>query len=160
MQLPLQFLYSSLIEPWQKERHIHKSCSGCSRRSLRITDAVFILQNIVCKISLLLLTVAAVVVFIRCDSNTGHILSVVSADEQARNVNDPSLEGRKIIWMGRMVCSVSLYDARSGKIDGQFPAAECRMRQRGTATTTGRRTRYPSALESMRAFTPVVGSSS
>jgi serine/threonine-protein kinase/endoribonuclease IRE1 len=59
------------------------------------------------------------------DMETGEILRVVSA-ANAKSANEaaPSLEGRNIVWIGRVDHTVSVQDARSGIMDAQFSVAE------------------------------------
>jgi len=64
------------------------------------------------------------------DGETGQVLRVVSSS--ARNIPQdgedasslPDLEGRNVIWIGRVDHEVSVQDAKTGMIDAQFSVAE------------------------------------
>jgi hypothetical protein len=55
------------------------------------------------------------------DKDTGEILRVVSAGDVTE---DGDLEGRNIVWVGRVDYSISLFDARSGVMDVKFSSSE------------------------------------
>jgi outer membrane protein assembly factor BamB len=55
------------------------------------------------------------------DKSTGEILRVVSGDASPEPL---AMEGRQVIWVGRVDYSISLFDARSGVMDVKFSASE------------------------------------
>lgn len=58
------------------------------------------------------------------DLETGEVLRVVPGNKHKELQQQPTLEGRSIIWLGRVDYSVSLYDAQTGESDVDFSAAE------------------------------------
>jgi hypothetical protein len=61
------------------------------------------------------------------DVETGEILRVVSIESRANNKDEddiPSLDGRNVIWIGRLDHTVSVQDARTGIMEAQFSVAE------------------------------------
>ena len=59
------------------------------------------------------------------DRDTGEILRVVTGGDVASSHDDgPELEGRNIVWVGRVDYSISLFDARSGAMDVKFSSSE------------------------------------
>ncbi|KAL3925947.1 MAG: hypothetical protein SGILL_000048 [Bacillariaceae sp.] len=60
------------------------------------------------------------------DVESGEILRVVSAAKSSSQDENPapSLEGRNVVWIGRVDHTVSVQDARSGIMDAQFSVAE------------------------------------
>lgn len=57
------------------------------------------------------------------DRDTGEILRVVSGADVSQEPSD-LLEGRNIVWVGRVDYSISLFDARSGIMDVKFSSSE------------------------------------
>jgi outer membrane protein assembly factor BamB len=63
------------------------------------------------------------------DGETGQILRVVSPSTQTNQDDDdaspqPNLDGRNIIWIGRVDHEISVQDAKTGMVDAQFSVAE------------------------------------
>jgi hypothetical protein len=59
------------------------------------------------------------------DRDTGEILRVVTGGDVATSQDEgPELQGRNIVWVGRVDYSISLFDARSGAIDVKFSSSE------------------------------------
>ena len=63
------------------------------------------------------------------DGETGQVLRVISSSSKPTADDDdmsslPDLEGRNIIWIGRVDHEVSVQDAKTGMIDAQFSIAE------------------------------------
>mmetsp|Transcript_227 Transcript_227/g.314 ORF Transcript_227/g.314 Transcript_227/m.314 type:complete len:1374 (+) Transcript_227:123-4244(+) len=56
------------------------------------------------------------------DKESGEILRVVSGGSESINISE--FEDRKIIWVGRVDYSMSLFDARTGVIDVKFSSSE------------------------------------
>jgi hypothetical protein len=64
------------------------------------------------------------------DGDTGQVLRVVSSSSQTNQDGDddasslPTLDGRNVIWIGRVDHEISVQDAKTGMIDAQFSVAE------------------------------------
>jgi serine/threonine protein kinase len=60
------------------------------------------------------------------DKYTGEFLSVISSSANGRDANkdDPKLENRPVLWMGRVDYSVTVQDARTGIRNVQFSVSE------------------------------------
>ncbi|KAI2501453.1 Ribonuclease 2-5A [Fragilaria crotonensis] len=59
------------------------------------------------------------------DRDTGEILRVVTGGDVASSQDEgPDLQGRNIVWVGRVDYSISLFDARSGAMDVKFSSSE------------------------------------
>ena len=63
------------------------------------------------------------------DGETGQVLRVISSSSNSVSSDEdisslPDLEGRNIIWIGRVDHEVSVQDAKTGMIDAQFSVAE------------------------------------
>lgn len=63
------------------------------------------------------------------DGETGQVLRVISSSTNSASSDEdisslPDLEGRNVIWIGRVDHEVSVQDAKTGMIDAQFSVAE------------------------------------